>query len=310
VLHNFRVGVAERLGIDEATVAALNPGAVHCHASAFGPSGPRAKLPGNDALMQAVSGFEVANGGEGNDPIAATWIPIDMSGGWLAAAGILAGLLARATGGDGQQVATSLLGAGMLLHGGVFRRDGEVVRGPALDADQMGYGPGYRLYRCAGDTWLALVLPDADAWAAVRALVPDLPPEAAPLRRGSADVALEAAMATATAAEWVGRLRAAGALAEEVDDIDRDAFRRRILDDDANRALGRAVTYTTDDWGRFEQIGPLFRCGPDVEGGPSLHLPGVGEHSIEVLERLGVPAADIDALLAAKVVRQLDRTSA
>lgn len=298
VLHNFRVGVAERLGIDEATVAALNPGAVHCHASAFGPSGPRAKLPGNDALMQAVSGFEVAIGGEGNDPIAATWIPIDMSGGWLAAAGILAGLHARAATGTGQQVATSLLGAGMLLHGGVFQRGGEVVRGPALDADQTGYGPGHRLYRCAGDTWLALVVPDADAWTALGALAPGLPAEYAPLRRGAADAALEAALATAPAAGWVARLRAAGALAEEVHDVDRDAFRSGILAGD------RAVTYDVAEWGRFEQVGPLFRCGPDVEGGPSLHLPGVGEHSVEVLEQLGFGADEIDDLLDAGVVRR------
>ena len=40
VLHNFRVGVSERLGIDEATVAALNPHAVYCHASAFGTDRP------------------------------------------------------------------------------------------------------------------------------------------------------------------------------------------------------------------------------------------------------------------------------
>jgi crotonobetainyl-CoA:carnitine CoA-transferase CaiB-like acyl-CoA transferase len=56
VLHNFRVGVAERLGIDEETVARLNPGAVYCHATAFGATGPRAAFPGNDALMQAVTG--------------------------------------------------------------------------------------------------------------------------------------------------------------------------------------------------------------------------------------------------------------
>jgi crotonobetainyl-CoA:carnitine CoA-transferase CaiB-like acyl-CoA transferase len=147
VLHNFRVGVSERLGIDEATVARLNPGAVYCHASAFGPNGPRARYPGNDALMQAVTGFERAVGGRDNDPMAATWIPIDMSGGWVAAAGILAGLYARAATGHGQRIASSLLGAGMLLQSGVFLRDGEVVRGPELDADQTGYGPGYRIYR-------------------------------------------------------------------------------------------------------------------------------------------------------------------
>ena len=312
VLHNFRVGVAERLGIDAATVAALNPGAVHCHASAFGSRGPRATFPGNDALMQAVTGFEVANGGEGNDPTAATWIPVDMSGGWIAAAGILAGLVARARTGQGRRVDTSLLGAGMLLHGGVFLRDGAVVRGPALDADQTGYGPGYRLYRCAGGTWLAVVVPAPSAWDALRETVADgLPPTYAPIRGGAGDedarkaeAVLEQAFAAGRAAEWVTRLRPLGVLAEVVDDVDRDAFRRGILDDPVNRRLGRTVAYETAEWGGFEQIGPLLRCGPDAAGGPSLHLPGVGEHTVEVLTELGRASDEIDALLADDVARQ------
>ena len=312
VLHNFRVGVAERLGIDADTVAALNPGAVHCHASAFGSRGPRATYPGNDALMQAVTGFEVANGGEGNDPTAATWIPVDMSGGWIAAAGILAGLVAGARTGRGQRVETSLLGAGMLLHGGVFLRDGRVVRGPALDADQTGYGPGYRLYRCAGETWLAVVIPDPAAWDALRSSVaPDLPPTYAPVRGGvsdddarKAEAVLERAFAARPATEWTTRLPTLGVLCEVVEDVGRDAFRRRILDDPVNRQLGRAVSYETADWGGFEQIGPLLRCGPDAEGSPSLHLPGVGEHTVEVLTERGRTSGEIDALLAADVARQ------
>ena len=164
VLHNFRVGVSERLGIDEATVARLNPNAVYCHASAFGPVGRRAKNPGNDALMQALTGLERAIGGTGNQPTAATWIPLDMSGGWVAAIGILAGLYGRTVTGRGQQVATSLLGAGMLLQSGVFSRDGRCVRGPELAGDQAGYGPGYRLYQAGDGDWIAVVIPNPESW--------------------------------------------------------------------------------------------------------------------------------------------------
>jgi crotonobetainyl-CoA:carnitine CoA-transferase CaiB-like acyl-CoA transferase len=86
--------------------------------------------------------------------------------------------------------------------------------------------------------------------------------------------------------------------------MDRDRYRRGILDDPVNRQLGRVVEYDTADWGHFEQIGPLLRCGPSVAGGPPLMLPGVGEHSAAVLTDLGVPADEIDALLAGKIVRQ------
>jgi crotonobetainyl-CoA:carnitine CoA-transferase CaiB-like acyl-CoA transferase len=324
VLHNWRVGVAERLGLDAATVARLNPSAVYCHASAFGSSGRRAALPGNDALMQAVTGLERAIGGDGNDPVAATWIPVDMTGGWVAAIGMLAGLYARAAGGGrGQSVETSLLGAGILLHSGAFFRDGELVRGPALDAAQTGYGPGYRIYQCGDGQWLALVVPTAQGWRALGDLVPRLPQQYAPLRGGALDSVaraaegvLEAAFATATAAGWARRLRAqapgpaaqlgAGLLAELIEPLDRDAFRRKVLDDPVNRQLGRVACYDTADWGRFEQVGPLMRTGPEPCAGARLMLPRVGEHTVAVLAELGLSPAGIQDLLEAKVARQLD----
>ncbi|CAO5154365.1 Carnitine dehydratase [Frankia sp. AiPs1] len=314
VLHNFRVGVAERLRIDAATVARLNPSAVYCHASAFGPRGPRARQPGNDALMQALTGLERAVGGAGNQPIAPTWIPLDVTGGWVAAAGILAGLYARARTGRGQRVDTSLLGAGLLVQSGVFLRDGDCVRGPTLDGAQTGYGPGYRLYQGGDGGWFALVLADEAAWSRLRALpgAEGLPAAYAPLRGGAhdaqarqAETVLEQLFATASAAHWAARLRAAGLLVEPVDPLDRDAFRRRTLDDPVNRQLGRVVAYQVADWGHFEQIGPLARYGPAADGGPALMLPGIGEHSVEVLAELGLPVADIDDLLATKTVRQL-----
>jgi len=313
VLHNFRVGVAERLGIGEEDVGRLNPRAVYCHASAFGATGPRAASPGNDALMQALTGFERAVGGPGNDPIAATWIPIDICGGWVGALGVLAGLYRAATTGRGYRVVTSLLGAGMLLQSGVYLRDGHCVRQPELDADQTGYGPGYRIYRGGDGHWFALVLPDRESWRRLRSLpeLASLPEPYAPLRGGPSDAVareaeslLEQAFAAAPAREWVATLQGVGIPVEPVEPMNRDQFRRGILDDPVNRQLGRVVTYPTAEWGRFEQIGPLLRCGPSAGGGPALMLPGVGEHTGSVLAELGFSGEEVQSLLAAKVVRQ------
>jgi crotonobetainyl-CoA:carnitine CoA-transferase CaiB-like acyl-CoA transferase len=157
------------------------------------------------------------------------------------------------------------------------------------------------------------VVPDPEAWARLRSLpeAASLPAAYTPLRGGAdeaaaleAEAVLEAAFASAPAADWVARLHALGVPAERVEAMDRDRYRRGILDDPVNRQLGRVVEYDTADWGHFEQIGPLLRCGPSVAGGPAWMLPGVGEHSAAVLTDLGFGADEIDALLAAKVVRQ------
>jgi crotonobetainyl-CoA:carnitine CoA-transferase CaiB-like acyl-CoA transferase len=263
--------------------------------------------------MQAVTGLERAVGGEGNDPLAPTWIPIDMSGGWVTALGILAGLFARANDGHGHQVATSLLGAGMLMQSGVFERDGALVPGPQLDGAQTGYGPGYRIYQCSDGEWLAVVLPDLESWERVRALVAPaaFPSSYAPLRGGShddaarnAEVVLERLFGSEPRDAWVVLLGALEIPVEAIGATSRDQFRRGILDDPVNRQLGRVASFDTADWGFFEQIGPLLRYGPEGGDGPPLLLPGIGEHTTEVLEELRFSEDEIAALLAAKAVRQ------
>jgi CoA:oxalate CoA-transferase len=57
LIQNFRPGVMERIGLDPASVRAINPGLVYGSASGYGDSGPWAKRPGQDLLAQSVSGL-------------------------------------------------------------------------------------------------------------------------------------------------------------------------------------------------------------------------------------------------------------
>lgn len=57
VLHNFRPGVMKRLGFDYQTVKALNPSVVYAEISGYGSEGPWKDKPGQDLLLQAVSGL-------------------------------------------------------------------------------------------------------------------------------------------------------------------------------------------------------------------------------------------------------------
>jgi crotonobetainyl-CoA:carnitine CoA-transferase CaiB-like acyl-CoA transferase len=122
---------------------------------------------------------------------------------------------------------------------------------------------------------------------------------------GTAEGVLAEAFATAPAAEWTRRLRSAGLLAELIEPLDRDAFRRKILDDPVNRQFGRIASYDTADWGWCEQVGLLVRTGPEPGVSTRLMLPRVGEHTVAVLAELGLSPAEVQDLLDAKVARQL-----
>jgi crotonobetainyl-CoA:carnitine CoA-transferase CaiB-like acyl-CoA transferase len=111
VHHNSRLGLAERLGYDEATVRAAHPDVVYSFASGFGSTGPRAPLPANDQLMQALAGIEASQGGHGAEPTFLSWGAVDVAGGWVSACAMLAGLYARRRTGVGQSASSSLLGA-------------------------------------------------------------------------------------------------------------------------------------------------------------------------------------------------------
>jgi crotonobetainyl-CoA:carnitine CoA-transferase CaiB-like acyl-CoA transferase len=109
-VENFRPGVADRLGIGYEAVRTLNPKIVYCSISAFGKTGPYAKKPGFDTLGQAMSGL-LGLLADPDDPKIMGIALSDYITGFSAAYGILAGLMARQTTGEGLNVETSLLQA-------------------------------------------------------------------------------------------------------------------------------------------------------------------------------------------------------
>ena len=257
VHHNSRVGLAERLGYDEATVRAANPDVVYSFASGFGEHGARSLLATNDQLVQALSGVEHGQAGFGRPPAFLVWGAVDVMGGWIAACGILAGLYGRHRSGAGQSVRSSLLGAGLALKSGAFVVGGTIVGGPVLDADQLGYGAAYRMYQGGDGQWFALAVPDVDTWDRLRGVVGcgDLPVAPPPLRvadggRQPEEVLLEEVFGRKDAAVWMAELRRAGVPVEPIAIVDREGFVAGFVDDPVNRQLGRIVTHQWGDRGR------------------------------------------------------------
>ncbi|WP_118136540.1 CaiB/BaiF CoA-transferase family protein [Oceanicella sp. SM1341] len=110
-VQNYRPGVAKRLGVDYETLSALNPKLVYVSMSGYGESGPYVNRPGQDLLLQALSGAMLSTGRAGEPPVAAGQYLVDAVTAYTAFEGVLAALLHRERTGEGQLVEVNMLDA-------------------------------------------------------------------------------------------------------------------------------------------------------------------------------------------------------
>lgn len=108
VMHNFRPGVMERLGFDYASVKQLNPSVIYGEISGYGDTGPWKDKPGQDLLLQSLTGLTWLSGNAGG-PIPMGLSIIDMLAGTHLAQGILACLVRKTISGEGALVQVSML---------------------------------------------------------------------------------------------------------------------------------------------------------------------------------------------------------
>ena len=289
VHHNVRLPAARRLGIDYESLKAVNPDIVYCHTSSYGPEGPRADWPGYDQLFQAQCGWEWLGAGEGNPPM---WHRFGFMDHQCALSSVVSTLLAlyrREQTGEGQAVAGSLLGAGVLTASETYLRpDGTLAPFASLNAEQTRIEAGYEIAPVEGG-WIALAArtPGQLAGLCRVAGVAD-PADAAPALAGRP---LKSVLAD---------LEAAGVPVEEV----RLAQKNPFFDDPGNQAAGLVASYDSAEFGRFEQPGAMWYFG-DLDVRIELAPPALGEHTVEVLTEMGLDGDSIDRLLASGAARAL-----
>jgi crotonobetainyl-CoA:carnitine CoA-transferase CaiB-like acyl-CoA transferase len=108
LIENFTPGVLAKYGFDYQSLKQVNPRLIMCSVSAFGQTGPMAKLPGTDAVAQALSGMTHLTGNPGGSPVYTGAYIADNNGGVNALAAILAALYYREKTGVGQNIDLAL----------------------------------------------------------------------------------------------------------------------------------------------------------------------------------------------------------
>jgi CoA:oxalate CoA-transferase len=109
MIHNFRPGVMERLGFDYKSVSAINPAIIYGEISGYGTEGDWKGKPGQDLLLQSVTGLTSLTGNEDSGPVAMGLSVVDMLAGAHLAQGILASLYRKAISNEGAFVQVSMM---------------------------------------------------------------------------------------------------------------------------------------------------------------------------------------------------------
>jgi crotonobetainyl-CoA:carnitine CoA-transferase CaiB-like acyl-CoA transferase len=161
VTENFRPGVMERLGLGYEALSARNPALIYASASGYGPDGPYVDRPGQDLLIQALSGLAAITGSPDSGPRPVGVSATDHHGAALLAQGILAALFRRERTGKGCRVDVDLLSAAldMQMESIVAYMNGPRAGDVSSPAPVAGwyYGAPYGIY-AAADGYLAISL--------------------------------------------------------------------------------------------------------------------------------------------------------
>lgn len=160
VVHNFRPGVMERLRLDHETVRGLNPGVVYAEISGYGTEGPWAGKPGQDLLVQAMSGLTWLSGNADDGPVPMGLAVVDIWAGTLLAQGVLAALVRRGVTGQGAHVEVNMLEAAMDFQFEpvtIHLQDGSLPERTASNNAHSLLGAPYGVYATA-DGYIALAM--------------------------------------------------------------------------------------------------------------------------------------------------------
>ncbi|MFH5824610.1 CoA transferase [Georgenia sp. AZ-5] len=298
--HNFRVGAAERLGLDPATLREYQPGLVHLHASAYGPSGPRSRNSGLDPLMQMYCGHAVRAGGQGGTPLWIRNMFVDYAAGTLGAIGVLLGVHEQMVTGTPVEAETNLLDTGLFLMSELVQdSDGTFSGAPLLNRELTGYHCTDALYQSA-DGWVA-VAARSDAMAA--RLATELGLTGFPAARfawGDAEWRRlgEAIRAVPTAA-LLARLDAAEVWSEPCVE---DGW-QQLTTTPAAAAAQLVVTTPDPTVGTMALVGPAVSFSRScLDPARPLAVPARGADTRRVLTEVGFTEAEIEELIAAQVV--------
>ncbi|MFA9517889.1 CaiB/BaiF CoA transferase family protein [Halopenitus sp. H-Gu1] len=301
VVENFRPGVMEKLGFGYEDVREYNPDIVYASASGYGSSGPYENRPGQDLLIQALSGLMSATGRRDDPPTAAGTFIADQLSALFMALHVVIALYHRDQTGQGQKIEASLLNsliAGMCQEvAAVANMDREFNR-PKSSLSHAQFGAPYGVYETI-DGRIAVSLGDLDDFADALEMDGfgeyDSPKDAYEYRDEIHET-IETVTRTRETEALLDQLLEADIWAAAVNDLE------DMIEDEQIQHNEMILEIEDPDVGSFRTTGfpvDMSETPASVERPP----PRVGEHSREVLTELGYDDDLIEMLATDDVIQ-------
>ena len=296
LLHNYRPGVMDKLGLGSEVLRELNPKLIYVAVSGFGTKGPMADLPAFDHVIQGLAGFTDLQSPEENSFDFIRTFICDKVTAYTVGQAATAALLARATTNEGQHIDISMLHACL-----AFMWPDGMMHKTLKDKDRFKMSPGSDYfetinYKDGGvavapltdDHWKALLpmlgypeLLGTPLYASIASRMTNMDQVTKVLRTPRNDIGVKKAIEVLSAADIPCAPCTKRKDLEGVEQI---------------QAIGALETYVTKTMGELTVTTPpiLFEGKSTSQAEPS---PLLGEHSEEILEELGWERPLIDSLV-------------
>ena len=284
LIHNFRPGVMDKLGLGYTTSKEINPRLIYAKISGYGKEGPWKNKPGQDLLLQAMTGLAYTTGNGDNGPVPFGIAVGDILCGAQLVLGIIAALIRRQKTGTGALIEVSLMESLLdfqfELLTTYFTNDKQPQRSMINNGHPLLSAP-YGLYKTT-DGYIALAMMDihelADAINCNE--LKSFSKDEVFAKRDEIKKLLAKCFANASSSHWIGKMHESGLWAIEVFDweqmMDHEAYLSLQMEQVLNVSNKKIMT---------------TRC-PIRINGERLYAdkaaPKLGEHSKQIMEEFGI----------------------
>lgn len=285
LLENFRGGTMEKLGLDYTVLKGINPGLIYTQITGFGRTGPRAKAPAYDVIVQGMGGIMSLTGEEGGAPMKVGISQGDIVAGLYAAIGTAMALIARGKDGKGQLVDISMLDCqAQFIENAIVRYLNAGVIPKSIGNRHASITP-FESVKCS-DGYIMIAVGNDNLFKKFSSLIglPELADDPCfatnPLRTANVESLNEElfkVFPTKTCKEWLKLIGDAGIPAGPINNVP------QVLEDPCIQARDMIVTLKHSKIGDVKAVNTPIKLS-ETPGGAEKAAPCLGEHTSEILK--------------------------